>query len=76
MTDGEIHDMEETINVICEISDQNLPISIIIVGVGSSDFSSMCRLDADELELKKGVRDIVQFVKFEDIVQDCNDEPD
>jgi len=43
--------MEATIEQISEISNKNLPVSIIIVGVGSSDFSSMSRLDADELEL-------------------------
>ena len=41
-----------------------MPISIVIVGVGSEDFSNMVRLDADQLALKQGVRDIVQFVRF------------
>lgn len=43
--------------------------SIIIVGVGSENFSSMVRLDGDDLALKMGIRDIVQFVKFEEIVK-------
>jgi len=36
-----------------------LPISIIIVGVGDFDFSSMERLDGDS---SKRMRDIVQFI--------------
>lgn len=47
-----------------------LPLSIIIVGVGSADFSAMDELDADEVPLyskrykKKMSADIVQFVPF------------
>lgn len=33
LTDGEIHDMEETKNIIIKAS--SLPLSIIIVGVGN-----------------------------------------
>jgi hypothetical protein len=36
LTDGEIHDMEQTKNLIVENS--NLPTSIIIVGIGNADF--------------------------------------
>lgn len=68
VTDGEIHDMQETIDEISEISQKNLPVSIIIVGVGHEDFSSMVRLDGDDLALKEGISDIVQFVKFNDII--------
>jgi len=48
----------------------SLPLSIIIVGVGSDDFESMDILDADEVPLysmryKKNMEaDIVQFVPF------------
>lgn len=59
LTDGAIHDMQETIDEISDISSKNIPISIIIVGVGNDDFSSMTRLDGDNLALKKGIRDIV-----------------
>lgn len=38
LTDGEINDMEATINSIIRASYQ--PLSIIIVGVGNADFSS------------------------------------
>jgi hypothetical protein len=69
LTDGEIHDMKETIDEIVDISDRNLPCSIIVVGVGNEDFSSMVRLDGDDLALKAGIRDIVQFVKFKDVIE-------
>lgn len=59
LTDGEIHDMKETIEEITDIANRNLPVSIIIVGVGSEDFSNMIKLDGDELALKEGIRDIV-----------------
>lgn len=42
--------------------------SIIIVGIGSADFSSMVELDSDdgplEMDGKRAVRDIVQFVEL------------
>ena len=46
MTDGQITDTSETINQIVEAS--VLPLSIIIVGVGNANFSSMKELDGDE----------------------------
>ena len=46
LTDGVIHDFEQTKDEIVESS--YLPISIIIVGVGNADFSAMDELDADE----------------------------
>ena len=69
LTDGCICDMPKTIDAIVEASDK--PISIIIIGVGSGDFSNMDTLDADEKPLKSkhgGLmkRDIVQFVPFDD----------
>jgi hypothetical protein len=39
MTDGEIHDMQTTIDLI--VSAAVLPLSIIIVGVGNANFISM-----------------------------------
>ncbi len=39
ITDGIINDMQATINEVVRGSD--LPLSIIIVGVGSADFSAM-----------------------------------
>ena len=45
-----------------------LPMSIIIVGLGSADFTAMEQLDGDSVALTAGgdraVRDIVQFVPF------------
>lgn len=67
ITDGQITDMPETRRAIVEAS--VLPISIIIVGVGNANFSSMKELDGDENPLVdaygRKIRDIVQFVKYE-----------
>ena len=46
ITDGVINDMNRTIDEIVRGSD--LPLAIIIVGVGDADFSSMETLDGDE----------------------------
>jgi hypothetical protein len=45
ITDGEIHDMKETIDIIVELS--KFPVSIIIIGVGHDEFENMKRLDGD-----------------------------
>ena len=39
LTDGAIHDMEDSIRQIVHSS--HLPLSILIVGVGDDDFTSM-----------------------------------
>jgi hypothetical protein len=67
LTDGRIDDLEDTIAAIVEAS--YLPLSIIIVGIGTGDFSNMDFLDADNNILvdryqKRAARDIVQFVPF------------
>lgn len=68
ITDGEISDMEDTVDAIIDASEE--PLSIIIVGVGSSSFSNMNELDSDDKPLqskranKWTQRDIVQFVPF------------
>ena len=68
ITDGIINDIESSTREIIECSE--LPISIVIVGVGNEDFSSMELLDADTNPLvnkKTGAkmkRDIVQFVPY------------
>eukprot|EP01043_Picozoa_sp_COSAG02_P028867 COSAG02_NODE_1771_length_10971_cov_19.931012_2_plen_615_part_00 len=67
LTDGVITDMEKTVAEIVSASD--LPLSIIIVGVGNADFAKMDALDADDEPLRdtRGMvakRDIVQFVPF------------
>lgn len=59
LTDGEIHDMKETIDEIADISIKKLPVSFVIVGVGNEDFSNMVRLDGDDVALRVGANDIV-----------------
>ena len=67
LTDGAIHDMPATIDLVCQLA--MLPCSIIIVGVGNADFSAMEELDGDDGGLRDSrgqlcPRDIVQFVEF------------
>ena len=67
LTDGMIDDIDATIDELVDGS--SLPLSVIIIGVGRADFSSMTVLDADENPLisSKGIRaarDLVQFVPF------------
>ena len=67
LTDGMIDDIDNTVNELVEGS--FLPLSVIIIGIGQADFSSMDALDADinPLVNNQGVRaarDIVQFVPF------------
>jgi hypothetical protein len=61
--------MEQTIDKIIQAT--NLPLSVIIVGVGNANFDNMNKLDGDkELFGSNGVkaaRDIVQFVPFRDV---------
>eukprot|EP00347_Sterkiella_histriomuscorum_P005523 403356292 len=69
LTDGDIHDMSETTDLIVQLS--KFPVSIIIVGVGNEEFEKMKFLDSDDkvLRNKQGqaaARDIVQFVRFQD----------
>ena len=45
ITDGIINDMQKTIDEV--VRGSNLPLSIVIVGVGDADFDSMDQLDAD-----------------------------
>ena len=67
LTDGQIDDLQDTIDELVIAS--FLPISVIIVGIGNGDFGSMDVLDADENPLfdrrgRKADRDLVQFVPF------------
>ena len=69
LTDGEIHDMKETIDWI--VRGSNCPLNIVIVGIGKESFSNMNILDADNEPLidskgRKMLRDIVQFVPFKE----------
>ena len=73
ITDGEITDMDATIRAVVRAS--NLPMSIIIVGVGSGcDFNNMKALDGDNHVLRddngrQAARDIVQFVAMKDVMR-------
>lgn len=59
LTDGAVSDVSATAACVEQVHDS--PLSIVIVGVGNADFSSMRFLD--DLH-KPGKRDIVQFVPF------------
>ncbi|KAL3512068.1 hypothetical protein ACH5RR_024785 [Cinchona calisaya] len=70
ITDGVITDLQETKDAFVKASD--LPLSILIVGVGGADFKEMEILDADKERLESSTgrvasRDIVQFVPFRDV---------
>ena len=67
LTDGIINDMESTVDAVVEAS--YLPISIIIIGIGDSNFRNMHILDSDNEILydsnkRAADRDCVQFVEF------------
>ena len=65
VTDGEIHDMVDTVGVLVEAC--TTPLSVVIVGVGNETFENMRRLDegncVDRMG-KKPSRDICRFVRF------------
>ncbi|KAI8529289.1 hypothetical protein RHMOL_Rhmol12G0213600 [Rhododendron molle] len=71
ITDGVITDLQETKDALVKASD--LPLSILIVGVGGADFKEMEILDADKGERLESTtgrvasRDIVQFVPLRDV---------
>ncbi|GAV79806.1 Copine domain-containing protein [Cephalotus follicularis] len=71
ITDGVLTDLQETKYSLVRVSD--LPLSILIVGVGEVDFTQMEILDADNgrrLERSTGrlaTRDIVQFVPMREV---------
>ncbi|XP_024978767.1 protein BONZAI 3 isoform X2 [Cynara cardunculus var. scolymus] len=71
ITDGVLSDLQETKDALVRASD--LPLSILIVGVGNADFKTMEILDGDNgqrLESSTGrvaTRDNVQFVPMRDV---------
>ncbi|PIA39449.1 hypothetical protein AQUCO_02600119v1 [Aquilegia coerulea] len=71
ITDGVLTDLQETKNALVKASD--LPLSILIIGVGGADFKEMEILDGDNgkrLESSTGrvaTRDIVQFVPMREV---------
>lgn len=74
ITDGIISDMIQTKRAIIDAS--NLPVSIIIVGVGDADFAAMDELDSDDVRLsvegRCANRDIVQFVPLNKFLPKCS----
>eukprot|EP00475_Leptophrys_vorax_P037808 TRINITY_DN6571_c0_g1_i1.p1 TRINITY_DN6571_c0_g1~~TRINITY_DN6571_c0_g1_i1.p1 ORF type:complete len:485 (+),score=135.79 TRINITY_DN6571_c0_g1_i1:277-1731(+) len=69
LTDGGVMDMEQTIEELIKAS--SYPLSIIIVGIGSADFSELQHLNG--ILTRKGVssaRDMVQFVSFASVDND------
>ena len=73
LTDGEATDMNETVEELVKAAE--LPVSIIIVGVGDSKFEKMKKLDANHFGLrsakgKMAKRDLVQFVPFKEYKND------
>ncbi|XP_042383877.1 protein BONZAI 1-like isoform X2 [Zingiber officinale] len=71
VTDGVITDLQETKDALVKASD--LPLSILIVGVGGADFKEMETLDADKGERIESLtgrvasRAIVQFAAMRDV---------
>mmetsp|Transcript_4566 Transcript_4566/g.3789 ORF Transcript_4566/g.3789 Transcript_4566/m.3789 type:complete len:111 (-) Transcript_4566:322-654(-) len=67
LTDGIIHDFQKTKDLLVAACD--LPLSVIVVGIGDEDFEKMDELDGDDEPLRnskgeKAKRDITQFVRF------------
>lgn len=53
LTDGAIHDMKFTKDLVFQLAQH--PVSLIIIGVGEADFSMMEELDGDGQELQNSV---------------------
>jgi len=62
LTDGSVADMNRTKKAIVRVSDH--PLSIVIIGVGSANFSAL-----EELTEIDGARDIVHFVSWKDYAE-------
>ena len=45
-----------------------------MIGVGDEDFANMVKLDGDDVAIQAGVKDLVQFVKFQEVMR--RSEPD
>ncbi|OUM65087.1 hypothetical protein PIROE2DRAFT_69142 [Piromyces sp. E2] len=69
--DGDGFDRDGTVRALIRAS--ALPMSIVLIGVGGSDFTNLSKFDADDRPLSvdgvSTIRDIVQFVKF----NECKD---
>ena len=62
LTAGNIENVKETQRALAKASDS--PISVVIVGIGDSEFGSMEFLDEHDPDV--GGRDITKFVLFKD----------
>jgi len=67
LTDGAMHDYYDVVDLL--VSASELPLSVIMIGVGNADFKKLEALDADKNALKDSrgkvaKRDIVQFVPY------------
>ena len=67
LTDGDLHDYQETVDLIVAAS--SLPLSVLIVGIGYENFFQLKKLDGDKRQLvdsqgRKCERDVVQFLPF------------
>jgi hypothetical protein len=72
ITDGVITDMDATRDAIVAACD--VPLSVLIVGVGNANFDRMEELDGDDVRLRNSrgqaaKRDIVQFVAYRDFAR-------
>ena len=68
LTDGIINDMKETLELLVDCGE--LPLNVIIIGIGTAKFDDMYKLDGDEIRLtdyngRVTKRDLVQFVEYE-----------
>jgi Copine len=63
LTSGNVENVKETKKMLIEASED--PLSVVIVGIGDSDFSSMEFLDEHDPNKDEG-RDITKFVQFSD----------
>lgn len=68
LTDGVLNDPEATVAALQQASDE--PLSVIIIGVGEADFTTMNLIDGDKVKRKQGVRDLCQFVPYKKYISE------
>ncbi|OUM65086.1 hypothetical protein PIROE2DRAFT_7974 [Piromyces sp. E2] len=71
--DGDEFDRDGTVRALVRAS--ALPMSIVLIGVGGSNFTNISKYDADDRPLSvdgvSTIRDIIQFVKFNEFKDNC-----
>lgn len=75
LTAGHVDELQATIDLLVDLA--QLPVSIVLVGVGDYNFSTLEKLDGDKKWLRSSKkklikRDIINFVDFET----CANDPD